>query len=148
MFVDALDIDAEDRLLWFAVARRAIFDYALYRDSEKYQLRWAEAQKFIFEDDEEKDGFSFEEICALFGWDVDYVRRMTLTLNRTDVRRMEGNIRDVMDRKPEYVIPRQLWPNLEFAALCFVASCCYSTTVWAQIGPKKIGLHPRARIPI
>ena len=150
MFIDAVDFAVEDKLLWYSVLRRAIFDYALYRDNPKQKVRWVEADKYIFgTEDREDGGLSFDEVCALFGWDPDYIRRLTLQLDKTNIRRLENNIKSEMDHKPEYVIPRKTWTTFSGASVCFIPSFFFSTSVWEQVSPKKLSLYClRAKIPL
>jgi hypothetical protein len=76
--------------MWAAVLRRAVFDYVLYKGSGEHKLEWQYAFSYVFSEDQEyENGFSFEEVCTLFGWDPDYLRRLATKLTRTDIKRLE-----------------------------------------------------------
>jgi hypothetical protein len=63
-------------MLWAAVLRRAVFDYVLYKGVRQHSLEWKYAFRYIFSEKQEYDnGLSFEEVCELFAWDADYLRR-------------------------------------------------------------------------
>ena len=149
MFIDAIEFNAEDKMLWYAVLRRAIFDHVLYKNNKKQMLKWVEADKFIFgEECSNHEGLSFEEICALFGWEPDYVRRCTKELERHDIKRLENNIRGEMDHKPEYLIPRSHWPSYRLASTCFLPSFFYNESIWRKIAPKRVHLYCYASTPL
>jgi hypothetical protein len=95
-------ISSEEKILWFCVLRRAVFDYVLYRGSGKHKLRWKKAASFIFgARPDEAEGLSFEDICALLTWEPDYVRRLVRSLNKSDIGRIETTkLRELMDTKP------------------------------------------------
>lgn len=88
VWVDLAKTSFEEKMLWASVLRRTIYDYVLYKGVRKHRHRWQEAYKFIFGVDEEAS-LSFEEICCLFGWEPDYVRRMVKKLERKDIRKLE-----------------------------------------------------------
>ena len=84
------EIPARGKMLWAAVLRRAVFDYVLYKGVRKHRLLWKRAYQYVFTIDQQYDnGLGFEEVCELFGWDPDYIRRLTVRLTREDVKRME-----------------------------------------------------------
>jgi hypothetical protein len=86
----AREVPIEGRLLWAHVLRRAVFDYVLYKGVGSKKLQWQRAFQYVFTEGlRYEDGFSFEETCELFGWDPDYVRRLTTQLTRADIKRME-----------------------------------------------------------
>jgi hypothetical protein len=77
-------------MLWAHVLRRAVFDYALYKGVGKHKLEWQKAYQYIFSPGQKYvNGFSFEEVCDVFGWDPNYIRRLTVQLTRSDIKRME-----------------------------------------------------------
>jgi hypothetical protein len=82
-----------EKMLWLGVLRRAIFDYVLYDGKGVMRLAWKRARKFLFVDDmvRYEGGLTFEEICGLFGWDHEYIRRLIKKLTRTDVRKLESS---------------------------------------------------------
>lgn len=90
MFALTKDIPSNAKLLWAHVLRRAVFDYVLYKGMGKKRMDWQRAYQYVFVPDQRfEDGFSFEEVCEMFGWDPDYLRRMTTKLTRSDIKRME-----------------------------------------------------------
>jgi hypothetical protein len=90
MYVLKEDIPFEVKMLWASVLRRAVFDYALYKGVGSHSLIWKKAVQYIFTVGlRYEDGFSFEEVCSMFGWDPDYLRRLTVQLTRADVKKME-----------------------------------------------------------
>ena len=77
-------------MLWAHVLRRAVFDFVLYKGVGKHRLEWQKAYQYIFSPGQKyTNGLSFEEVCDVFGWDPDYVRRLTKQLGRSDIKRME-----------------------------------------------------------
>ena len=90
MFTMTNEIPSNAKLLWAHVLRRAVFDYVLYKGVGKRKMDWQRAYQYIFVPNQKfDDGFNFEEVCEMFGWDPDYLRRMTTKLVRSDVKRME-----------------------------------------------------------
>ena len=84
------EVPARAKMLWAAVLRRAVFDYVLYKGIRKHKLVWQRAYQYIFIPNQEyENGLSFEQVCELFGWDPEYLRRLTSQLNRGDIKRME-----------------------------------------------------------
>lgn len=90
MFTLTKDLPSNVKLLWAHVLRRAVFDYVLYKGVGKKKMDWQRAYQYVFARDQQyEDGFTFEEVCEMFGWDPDYLRRLTTKLNRADIKRME-----------------------------------------------------------
>jgi hypothetical protein len=84
------ELPAQAKMLWAHVLRRAVFDYVLYKGVGKHRLEWQKAYQYIFSPGLKYDnGISFEEVCDIFGWDPDYIRRLTVQLSRSDIKRME-----------------------------------------------------------
>lgn len=84
------DIPPRMKLLWAAVLRRAVFDYVLYKGCGEFKMEWQNAFNYIFSEEQEyENGFSFEEVCALFSWEPGYVRRLATKLTRSDIKRLE-----------------------------------------------------------
>jgi hypothetical protein len=82
-----------EKMLWLAVLRRAIYDYVLYRGIGFKVLDWKRAYQFIFMDGVRHDeGLSWEEICGLWGWDHQYLRRLTKSLTKEDIRKLESSV--------------------------------------------------------
>lgn len=80
---------ANEKMFWLAVWRRAIFDYVLYKGVRR-SIHWKRAYQYIFEETKCEDGFTFDEVCAFFAWDPDYVRRLTKSLTREDIRKLDS----------------------------------------------------------
>jgi hypothetical protein len=90
MWTELSKIDFGDKMLWFSIMRRAIFDYVLYKGSGKHQLQWQRAYQFLFEPHTKTEaGLSFDETCALFRVEPDYVRRLINKLKRPDLKKIE-----------------------------------------------------------
>lgn len=80
-----------DRILWAAVLRRAIYDYVIYKGVRSKKLEWQRAFRYVFSRGlRYENGFSFEEVCDLFGWDPDYLRSLTAKLDRSDLKHVES----------------------------------------------------------
>jgi hypothetical protein len=118
-FVDARDIPFEIKIFWAAVLRRAIFDYVLYKGVRSKSLDWKRAYQYVFTPGlRYEDGVSFEEVCQLFSWDPDYLRRMTTKLTRDDIKKMEpSHFREefVFDIVAAMVERRERWETSGFA---------------------------------
>ena len=84
------DLPFEEKMLWACVLRRAVFDYVLYKGVRSMSIEWKKAYQYVFSPGlEYENGLSFEEVCELFNWDPEYLRRLTLKLTREDVKKME-----------------------------------------------------------
>jgi len=84
------ELPAQAKMLWAHVLRRAVFDYVLYKGVRKHKLEWQKAYQYVFSPGKQwNEGLNFEEVCAVFGWDPDYIRRLTTRLTRADIKRME-----------------------------------------------------------
>lgn len=84
------EIPVNAKLFWAAVLRRAVFDYVLYKGVGKRKLEWQKAAQYVFTKGlRYEQGLSFEEVCELFGWEPDYIRRLTTKLDKSDIKRME-----------------------------------------------------------
>jgi hypothetical protein len=89
MYASKKDVPNEAKTLWAAVLRRAVFDYVLYKGVGQYSFEWRNAHRFLFNPGVKyQNGFSFEEVCELFGWEPDYVRKLTLSLTRADIKKV------------------------------------------------------------
>lgn len=88
-----------ERMLWMAVVRRAVFDYVLWKGRATHNIEWAAAASFLFDDDPDADeGLNFLQICGVFAWDIDYMRRVIRELDRTAIKKMEvASFRDDYD---------------------------------------------------
>ena len=84
------EIPVKARMLWASVLRRAVFDYVLYKGVRAKRLDWQRAFQYIFTKGiRYENGLSFEEVCSLFDWDPGYLRRLSLQLTRSDIKRLE-----------------------------------------------------------
>lgn len=89
-FINRDDAPFEEKILWAAVLRRAVFDYVLYKGMRAHSLEWKRAFQYIFAEGVRYEvGLSFEEVCELFGWEPGYLRRLVTRLTRSDVKKME-----------------------------------------------------------
>ena len=93
MWYDVKNKHFPEKMMWLGVLRRAIFDYVLYDGKGSMRLTWKRARQFLFVEGAVcyEGGLTFEQICGLFGWEHTYVRRLTLKLTRTDVRKLESS---------------------------------------------------------
>ncbi len=109
-----------DRMLWAAVLRRAVFDYVLYKGVRARSIEWKRAFQYIFTEGlRYENGVSFEEVCEMFGWDPDYLRRLTTKLTRADIKKMETTqFREdfVYDLVKVSVEQTEKWKTANFAA--------------------------------
>ena len=107
-------------MLWAAVLRRSVFDYVLYKGVRAHSLDWKYAFRYIFVEGQVYDnGLSFEEVCDLFCWDADYLRRLTTKLTRDDIKKMETTqFREdfVFDAVKVVVDQAEKWKTAGFAA--------------------------------
>lgn len=87
------------RRLLLAIIRRAVLDYALYRDCDpRHQKRQRDiaidARDWMFDDDEQpfslERGYTFLRVCALLGLDPEVVRARATILTREEIYRLQG----------------------------------------------------------
>jgi hypothetical protein len=82
----------QHKLFWAAVLRRAVFDYVLYKGVGSKRREWQYAHRYVFSKGARyNEGLAFEEVCDLFDWDPDYLRRLTLQMTRADIKKLEFN---------------------------------------------------------
>ena len=92
MWHDVKNNSFPEKMMWLGVMRRAIFDYVLYRGCGPWSLECRLASQFIFVDDTKYEGgLNCEEVCGLFGWDVEYIRSLVKKLSRADIRKLESS---------------------------------------------------------
>ena len=96
-FVLSDDIPFRAKKFWVQVLRRAVFDYVLYKGNGAKRKQWQSAFNYIFMAGRKYDAlpngdpaFGFEEVCSLFSWDPDYIRRLVTQLTRADIKRMDS----------------------------------------------------------
>jgi hypothetical protein len=79
-----------EKLLLGAILRRAAYDIALYRGSQRLKARrlWRKAYEWMMSDDE-SHFTSFVSICTILGWDPMLIRSMTDELRREDVKKFD-----------------------------------------------------------
>ena len=90
-FVFNEDLTRADKMLWLSVLRRAVYDYVLYKGVGQYHLDWQRAYQYVFGNKRPENGLTFEEVCEVFNWEPDYIRRLATTLNRADIKKLEVN---------------------------------------------------------
>jgi len=91
-FQYAHELSFEDKMLWAAVLRRAVYDYVLYKGVRSKSIEWKHAFRYVFEKDlEYENGLNFDEVCELFNWNPDYLRTLATRLTREDIRKMESS---------------------------------------------------------
>lgn len=131
----------DTRMVWAAVLRRAVFDYVLYKGVRAHSLEWKRAFQYIFADSVPGDtGLSFEEVCEIFNWDPDYLRRLTTKLTRDDIKKMETTqFREdfVFDVVKVVVEQTEKWKTTNFAAP-FLPLYQYSPEYREKLRPKVI----------
>lgn len=119
-FEYARDIPYEEKMLWANVLRRAVFDYALYKGVRSHRLEWQRACQYVFTVGlRYEDGVSFEEVCELFNWDPNWIRRLVTKLTRADIKKMETTqFREdfVFDVVQAVVENTERWKTSNFAA--------------------------------
>lgn len=85
----------QEKLLLAAIIRRTAFDIALYRDSRRLKERriYVQAYQWMFKrgtPNHEIDRFTaFENICELLNQDPEWIRRATLKLEKSDVKKFD-----------------------------------------------------------
>jgi hypothetical protein len=144
------DLPYEYRMLWAAVLRRAVFDYVLYKGSGTHSMDWKRAFQYIFTRGLRfEDGVSFEEVCEMFNWDPEYVRRLTTRLTRADIKKMETNQfrgEFVFDLVETLVAETERWKTSNFAAP-FLPLYKYSKEYRDQMRPRVIRREEHTRLP-
>jgi len=143
MFCYAKDLPFSERMFWAAVLRRAVFDYVLYKGSRRHALDWKRAAQYIFEPGlRYENGLSFEEVCELFSWEADYLRRMTTQLTRSDIKKMETTqLRGefVYDAASSVVRQTERWKTENFATPFLPLYHRYTEEYREKFRPKVVG---------
>jgi hypothetical protein len=107
-----------ERVLWASVLRRTVFDYVLYKGKAKFELKWRKAHKFLFGMQDE-DGVTFDEICCMFGWEPDYVRRIIRNLDKADMKMLEpSRFKEDFSRsceEPDNPVSFRRWQHVDSA---------------------------------
>lgn len=140
-FASKCDLPHHVRMVWAAVLRRAVFDYVLYKGVRQHSLEWKRAFQYIFvEDQEYEEGLSFEQVCEIFNWNADYLRRLTTKLTRDDIKKMETTqFREdfVFDVVKVVVEQTEKWKTANFAAP-FLPLYKYSAPYRERLRPKVV----------
>ena len=138
-----------EKLLWAGVLRRAISDYALYRGVAKHKLNWQRAHRFIFcgvPFGDDSDGLTFEEVCGLFNWHPDYIRRKVKELRREDVKKLEASsFRDCFDEGTPCVAESPRWKDGQ--AVPYFVPTNYGRDARESMKLKEIFVSPPAKRP-
>lgn len=85
----------QEKILLAAIIRRAAFDIALYKDSRRISERriFIQAHRWMFLDSrpaQDSDRFvSFVNLCELLGQDPDVIRRKTMLLEKSSVKKFD-----------------------------------------------------------
>lgn len=85
------------RVLWAKVIVRAIFDYALWKESKELRLRKCaqDAERWLFYDSALVNGF--ERICEILQLDKNTIRGYARKFTRDQVRKLEFKEREGRD---------------------------------------------------
>jgi hypothetical protein len=130
---------AGERALWASVVRRATFDYVQYRGKAKFRLKWQRAKNFLFGGAAAEEGATFDDVCAMNGWNVDYVRRIIQRLDRSDMKVLEpSRFKDEYLKsyaEPEVGGPRKRWDVADSAVPLF-QELLYSKDYREPVRPK------------
>jgi hypothetical protein len=140
-FMCKRELPHDTRMIWAAVLRRAVFDYVLYKGVRAHSLEWKRALQYIFAEEQRyENGLSFEEVCEIFNWDADYLRRLTTKLTRDDIKKMETTqFREdfVFDVVKVVVEQTEKWKTINFAAP-FLPLYQYSLEYRERLRPKVV----------
>lgn len=152
MFILKEDVPFGVKMLWASVVRRAIFDYVLYKGVGSQSMLWKRAFQYLFVDELEYDNsLSFEQVCSLFNWDHNYLRRLIIKLTRSDIRRMENDkvreefvddpsleyLKDIQNMISEMVRNASTWEKFNFA-VPFLPPSNHSKTYEEEMTPKLV----------
>lgn len=85
--------------LLLAVVRRAVWDFVLYKDPASTHHELAlDAAGWLFwdgqEEEDEEGRYSFLYICSILGLDFRMIREHALRLTRSDIQRLNPNLKD------------------------------------------------------
>lgn len=88
------ELDSPMKILWARVILRALYDYVIWKDSDKMKDRrdFQTVKKWLFEPS--TLGNSFENLCRLLNWPAGLIREKALTMTREDVKKMEFRERE------------------------------------------------------
>jgi hypothetical protein len=88
------ELDSPMKILWARVILRALYDYVIWKDSDKLKDRrdFQTVKKWLFEPS--ALGNSLENLCRLLGWPTHLIREKALTMTREDVKKMEFRERE------------------------------------------------------
>lgn len=146
-FLMPQDIPFSERMLWMSVIRRAVYDYVLYKGVGAYRIDWQRANQYIFGAVRPTNGLTFEEACHLFGWEPDYVRRLTKKLTRADIKQLEVNLmmKDMSEAPVASRCPRWNTINVPLPVLTMKH---FSVEARAEFGRKPVFRRCRISVPL
>lgn len=150
-FTYARDLPFGPKMMWAGVLRRAVFDYVLFEGRADRKLEWRRALQYVFTEGQRyENGLGFEEVCELFGWDPDYLRRMTTQLTRADIKKMDtSQFRDefVYDAVKIRVEQTERWLSLGGAAAPFLPNYQYNSAQRKKVQAKTISSESCGTMP-
>jgi hypothetical protein len=147
-FVNVSKVSAEEKLLWSGVLRRSVFDWVLYKGSGKHKLTWQRANRFIFgEYPIDGMGLNFVQVCGLFGWEPEYIRRLTKALTRDKIKKLEtSKFKDQFDDSVVEVVNRTLNWEQAGAATPFLQPYHYSREYRETLRPRVVPRSPKRHV--
>jgi hypothetical protein len=151
MFDFSKDLPFSERIFWAHVLRRAVFDYVLFKGVGSRKLDWQRAFQYLFSPGLlYENGLSFEEVCGLFGWDPDHLRRVIPKLTRADIKKMEtSSTREdfVYDEVAVAVEQTERWKTENFA-VPFLPLSQYNREYRNKLMLKKVARHRPMLSPV
>lgn len=143
--------------LWVFVLRRAVHDYAQYRNVADKRFEWQTAAWWIFgvsedgvevapefdADGEDAGSLTFEEVCGLMGWDPDAIRALAKRLTKEDVKKFElEQFMDLLDDRTQIDFATPRWSSRDGAAAMPLTPQHYSPEI-----VRMLQLQPAAPAP-
>lgn len=112
-----------DRLLWAAVVRRAIHDFVLYKGVRRKSMDWKRAHRYLFGPGVRHEaGLSFEDVCLILDWSPDYVRKLTLMMQRSDIMKStpkKRTVKPVVEEMKDQAKKMSRWKKTAYPYLPF-----------------------------
>ncbi len=131
--------------LWVFVLRRAVHDYAQYRNVADRRFEWQTAAWWIFgvsedgveatpefeaADGDEPGSLAFDEVCGLMGWDPDAIRSLAKRLTKEDVKKFElEQFMDLLDERTKIEFGTPRWSSRDGASALPLTPLHYSPEV-------------------